>query len=511
MDINALRTRLREAPFQFLSAVSSSTLLDFHQEWRSLHEDADKALQLSLLDDEDVSLVHATATLLATIGEHLLRAEERSAKTTASFVDEVEDVFARLTISDIHETLPSPIRTRTVHRPSSSIPSYNSAAYAWISQNLHNPYPSSEVKKRISRDAGRPLRVITDWFKDVRRHIGWVAMCKTHFQGSRALAVQIATHVYLHTNTTPHLSPDIVSQFEAIPSFNLDDAPVSLGKRKNHTEEDEWRQSKRKSVANGMVEDVTPPAPTALSSAVSDSPLPTQHIPSRKRRFSIGATDGDFTGSTPSVSSPTCDPRPLLIPKRRLSVSDSQPASKRPCLPPAVGPRKQAVSTPIPIAFQSTSNIDDWYRTFELPDTSLSVELFNWDLVVENDAFPYSSLFDNILQSDGQDLSNLTPSTDAYQSPTPLDLDVSSAVDPSILGISSAFTEPPPTQLTAPISTPPGPITATTTPVFDFLDAFLSAVNADSAEPHTTPSSSPSAELSLNDTIDLFGESVVMP
>lgn len=122
--------------------------------------------------------------------------------------------------------------------------------------------------------------------------------------------------------------------------------------------------------------------------SLDQSPAYIQPSPSRKRRLSDAAIE--WEDATPLSSS--CDYHaPLRIPKRRLSVSDSQPGPKRPCLLPTVGPRKQTVSTPIPIAHQTTQAVDDWLSTFGLLDASpLSVELFSdWDVPPTNDSTSY--------------------------------------------------------------------------------------------------------------------------
>lgn len=211
-----LRDRLQQAPLNFISAFSSSNLHNFEREWRSLREDVDQASASMLLDDEDMALVHSTATLLATWGDAFLKTEDEVAQRTALFVEEVQDVFAHLSISDVDaETSPSLTHHRSSRSPP-GIPSIIPAAYSWILQNIHNPYPTSEIKECISRSAGRPIRVVTDWFKDVRRHIGWVAMCKNNFGGSRARAVQAARHVYLQSSSNPKLPLDIVAVFDDI-------------------------------------------------------------------------------------------------------------------------------------------------------------------------------------------------------------------------------------------------------------------------------------------------------
>lgn len=94
------------------------------------------------------------------------------------------------------------------------------------------------------------------------------------------------------------------------------------------------------------------------------------------------------------------------------------------------------------------------------------------------------------------------------------------ALDPSLLDATLAFTDTYTAQLMAPSSTgPSGPISGNAlvadvnAPLedHDFLDAFLRTFGAEPAEPLSTQSlSSPPPELSLEDSDDLFGDSLIL-
>jgi len=69
---------------------------------------------------------------------------------------------------------------------------YIQPAYRWLMNNLHNPYPSKEIRAAIACEAGKPQKAVDAWFTDVRRQIGWNALRKEHFP-RRADMVKAAT------------------------------------------------------------------------------------------------------------------------------------------------------------------------------------------------------------------------------------------------------------------------------------------------------------------------------
>nr|pir a 1-2 protein - inky cap (Coprinus cinereus) [Coprinopsis cinerea] len=45
-------------------------------------------------------------------------------------------------------------------------------AVGWLYQNLHNPYPSPQVRESIATKSKSPRKDVDNWFVDARRRIG---------------------------------------------------------------------------------------------------------------------------------------------------------------------------------------------------------------------------------------------------------------------------------------------------------------------------------------------------
>ncbi len=76
------------------------------------------------------------------------------------------------------------------------LPPHIPLAYAWLVDNLHNPYPATAVKARIASASGVSVKCIGDWFSNVRRRIGWSALLKRHFRGERTAMLDAAHAVF---------------------------------------------------------------------------------------------------------------------------------------------------------------------------------------------------------------------------------------------------------------------------------------------------------------------------
>jgi hypothetical protein len=60
-------------------------------------------------------------------------------------------------------------------------PTYIQPAHAWLLNNLHNPYPSKQMRTTFLKQTGTSLKDIDAWFTDVRKRIGWNSLRKKHF------------------------------------------------------------------------------------------------------------------------------------------------------------------------------------------------------------------------------------------------------------------------------------------------------------------------------------------
>lgn len=97
------------------------------------------------------------------------------------------------------------------------LPAYIKPAYGWLLANLHNPYPSKDVKRMISTETNTSITYIENWFTDVRKKIGWTALMKLRFYNKRSLIVEAATRT-LQPLSTVFTSDD----FNALASTSQD-------------------------------------------------------------------------------------------------------------------------------------------------------------------------------------------------------------------------------------------------------------------------------------------------
>lgn len=121
------------------------------------------------------------------------------------------------------------------------------------------------------------------------------------------------------------------------------------------------------------------PNPKVASQRPALSVAPTT---SRKRRFSDAAAEWPaqpVQSTAPNSSQYSCSNTQSLL-RRRLSTSDTRLSLPSPLI--SIGPRKQAVSDPLPRSEVSALEIDEWFiSTFESPPMvpldPLSIDLYS--------------------------------------------------------------------------------------------------------------------------------------
>ncbi|KAL5535840.1 hypothetical protein ACEPAF_3934 [Sanghuangporus sanghuang] len=97
-----------------------------------------------------------------------------------------------------------------------SLPPHVLRCYEWLLQNLHDPYPPSTFRSRVSKDTGVSQRTICDWFTNVRRKIGWTAISRRHFSRERTLAVDCARVVLLGEESKVSVCKELQDAFLAM-------------------------------------------------------------------------------------------------------------------------------------------------------------------------------------------------------------------------------------------------------------------------------------------------------
>lgn len=223
----SFKERFLDAQSAFLAALSSGTsaLAQFNTEWESLGNDFERALDQAELDAGDVDVAYAVSSRIAILGNSALKLEEESTNQTEDFLTAVTAVLADLDLEDVSAKDVSQYR---------HIPPYIPSAFSWLQENMHDPYPPTSLKRIWARESHITPRVMDDWFKSIRKEIGWVTLTKAHFNGSRSLAVKAAGAVLLQQGDDTDVPFEVQTELLAIKArletFYLEERGVVAGR-----------------------------------------------------------------------------------------------------------------------------------------------------------------------------------------------------------------------------------------------------------------------------------------
>ena len=215
----SLHNRLSKAENDFFSATGRGglALAAFHDSWSSLCRDLDHSSRTNSLDTTTSTLWQTTATRVNIASEHLLDLKSRAKSITSAYQDELDAIFARVNLDTADSRLPE---TDDSTQPDSSskqpYPSYIEPAYFWLLKNLHDPYPSKEIRESITRSTGPDRKAVDAWFVHARKRIGWNALRKERFANKRIEIVDAATRFFLHQDEKRPVDANIEIEFAAI-------------------------------------------------------------------------------------------------------------------------------------------------------------------------------------------------------------------------------------------------------------------------------------------------------
>ncbi|THH02622.1 hypothetical protein EW026_g317 [Hermanssonia centrifuga] len=227
MDQTIRQRFLRAQSELCVSVVDVSALARFSLQWSKLRDDFEDALRSGLLDDSDIDVAFAVASRVVVLGDSLSQLENDLGDMTADYLSQVETALAQLSLADASSSSPEPPLPKlraslgslaSPLRPQIDSHPYVAPLYTWLVHNLHNPYPCSAVKKSLAKQASLSPQSVTNWFKAVRRQIGWSALCKTHYEGQRSIAVSHAGQLFKGYPASIPIYPSAIPQFFAIKS-----------------------------------------------------------------------------------------------------------------------------------------------------------------------------------------------------------------------------------------------------------------------------------------------------
>ena len=220
-----LRERLLRAEQQFLLAVVSNDeeALKVTQGWSQLAQDIASIKAAGRLDDDTALLISQVSLALENVSSCMLESGAILQEAQTCLISEfIQDIPSDLPSASLpHPQAIAPHRLLFSNHPSSTTSSIlgqqtllDSFAYRWLSQNIHNPYPSSVQMQIISDVSGTSTAQVELWFQETRDSIGWSKLSHDLFAGSVNATVAAARRVYLERDRD--ISFDIVFAFEVV-------------------------------------------------------------------------------------------------------------------------------------------------------------------------------------------------------------------------------------------------------------------------------------------------------
>ncbi|KAG9314047.1 hypothetical protein JVU11DRAFT_4826 [Chiua virens] len=419
MDDNLAKLLSAESDLLVALESGAQMVASYNRTWSQLLDVFDTASKAGSVGKETMSLVHTVACHILKIANCYVHVKHREEDWTTQLRADYDAVIQRMEALDIND-LPGPSRSDSspnvgsptlLPTPASDTghlsPPFLAPAYRWLLDNLHNPYPTADVKKRLADSSSCQVSSINSWFTNTRRRIGWTNLCREHFSNCRADMLDAAYRALVKEDPQRILSAEIRHFFVAIkvaaeslyPSTFTRSAFVEdLDVMAKHITSGGAGKSAQVEQANPMktVRDSYPspdrsttgtPAPVLDNSPTdgsevlyrtSRSALPSQAGPSSVyafptllRRISLPHPQAQMALNIQSVDgSPELSPAQSVRPetsiispsrKRRLSEVDTIGLSKPRGAMPASRP--QIASDPSPSNPNDEYSVEDWFNT----------------------------------------------------------------------------------------------------------------------------------------------------
>jgi len=203
----SIRERLLQAEDSFLAASDESQMEIFQRTWNILAADILQATKTDQMSQDDLILADTVSSRITILCEAFEEFSNACDTISFSFERDLKRIFEERDRAHQSTHICSPSVSRQQHFTTAP---YIPSAYAWLIDNLANPYPPKELRETIAKDTGSDLKHIESWFGDVRKRIGWSRIRKRHFSNKRHLAVQAAEAFF--SNQPSSILPEEVRQ-----------------------------------------------------------------------------------------------------------------------------------------------------------------------------------------------------------------------------------------------------------------------------------------------------------
>lgn len=201
---------------QFDALVDEHRLVNLNQDIAKFFEDLETHYKRGLVSVKTLGAANEFASQLEIIVQHLSLLPSDSSTTSE---DDIDKMFSGLTIVDgkpavISSMVPLPY-SHSPYTASHHPPSFESMAIKWLATNFINPYPSKKQRANFCTEAGVAAEEVEMWFRDQRRNIGWTALCKDRFGGSKKALKDAWDHV-LGCTSLEHDDEGLLASFSSI-------------------------------------------------------------------------------------------------------------------------------------------------------------------------------------------------------------------------------------------------------------------------------------------------------
>ncbi|KAI6047944.1 C-terminal domain of homeodomain 1-domain-containing protein [Pisolithus marmoratus] len=218
LNDSSIREQLSTAESGLLSALrGEKDLATYHTEFAQLLDTISISTSTGRLDGSIAVLAQNVAMRIESIADCFAEIESESRGLRDRLHNGWRNLLAELPASSpsqarvFHSEQAGTADDRTVRRSD-----YLSLAYKWLLANLHNPYPTVEVKERIASRTACSVASINSWFISVRRRIGWTAICREYFRNCRANAADAAYRVLVEKDASQTVSSEVAQAFLAM-------------------------------------------------------------------------------------------------------------------------------------------------------------------------------------------------------------------------------------------------------------------------------------------------------
>ena len=229
MNDDDLIQRLLLAESDFLDALQNGPqmLASYRQTLSALPDLLSTATKTGNVGTETLSLAHLVASRISKIASCFLDIKHREELTTAQLQSDCDTIVQQMGALDLNAQpksldnasgaprRPACSNAATFNAEGSS-PPFSTLAYQWLLENLHNPYPTAEIKTQIATASSCHVSSINSWFANARRRIGWTTLCRERFSNCRADMIDAAYRALVEEDPRGMLSPELRHSFVTI-------------------------------------------------------------------------------------------------------------------------------------------------------------------------------------------------------------------------------------------------------------------------------------------------------